>query len=302
MARFKSTVFFLFFIFFLSPSFLDQAWGEKYLKVTFLDVGEGDAIYIETPTKERVLIDTGNPATGYRVVEFLKEKGIDSLDAIFITHPHADHMGGIFQILPEFGVKVLYDNGQPIHEKPDCNIYRWYVETARDNKYKAVAAGDVFQFGDVKIHVIWPKSPASSDWNINSLVLRVVYGKVAFLLMGDANRIVEKALLEERVDLKAKVLKAGHHGAIDATSEKFLKTVSPEFAVISINEKNVRGYPHRDVLKRLKDQKVKTLTTFSQGNLTFLTDGINGVFLENKSVQNGKIEKHQGVASKVDLL
>lgn len=284
MARSKRAFFLFFFIFFLSPSFLHQTWGEKHLKVTFLDIGEGDAIYIETPTKERVLIDTGNPATGYRVIDFLKEKGVESLDAIFITHPHADHMGGVFQILSSLDVKVLYDNGQSISEKPDCDIYRWYVETVRDKNYKAVAAGDVFQFGNMKIHVIWPKSPVSSDWNVNSLVLKVIYGKVAFLLMGDANRIVEDALLEERVDLKAEVLKVGHHGALDATSEKFLNAVSPEFAIISINEKNARGYPHRDVLKRLTELKVKTLTTFSQGNLTFLIDGINGVFRKNKSV------------------
>ncbi len=282
MERVKRAVFFFFFIFFLTPFFLFQAWGEKYLTITFLDIGEGDAIYIETPTKEHILIDAGNPTTGYRVVDFLREKGIESLDAIFITHPHADHMGGIFQIVRRFDVKVIYDNGQPIPDKPDYDIYRWYVETVRGNNYKAAAAGDVFPFGDVKIHVIWPKDPLSSDWNVNSLVLKVVYNKAVILLMGDANRVVEEGLLAQKVDLKAKVLKVGHHGALDATSINFIKTVSPDFAVISVNVNNIRGYPHSDVLDRLKDLKVKTLTTFSQGNLTFSTDGTKGVFLKNK--------------------
>lgn len=281
MVKFKRTTFYIFLALFLLLFPFSQARADAYLTVIFLDVGEGDAIYLETPTTERLLVDTGNPMTGYRVVDFLKDKGIKTLDAIFITHPHLDHMGGIFQIIPRFDVKALYDNGQPIPENPDCDIYRWYKEVIREGNYKPIVAGDFFQYGDVRIQVLWPRDPTSSNWNVNSLVLKVTYGRVAFLFMGDANTDVEEALLNKGIDLKANLLKVGHHGAIDATSERFLKAVSPKFAVISADAKNIKGYPHPDVLSRLKKYRVKIFTTFSHGNLTFWTDGINGVFLRN---------------------
>lgn len=255
-----------------------EATSVPPLHITFLNVGEGEAIYLETPTEDRILIDTGNPMTGYRVVSFLRDRGVKSINALFITHPHPDHMGGIFQILPTFDIKAIYDNGQPISENPDCDIYHWYEEAVRKNKvkranYSPVRAGDVFQYGDVRIEVLWPDKAASPDWNTNSLVLKVVYGKVTLLLMGDANNSVEKQLLDSGVNLKANVLKVGHHGAMDATSEELLKAVSPEFAIISVDTGNIRGYPHPEVLERLKGRDIKILMTSTHGDITLVTDG-----------------------------
>ncbi len=249
-------------------------YGGDLLEVTFLDVGEGEAIYIETPRGDRILIDTGNPITGFRVAEFLRKRGVAFLTALFITHPHPDHMGGVFHILPAFKVGRIYDNGQPIPERPGCDIYRWYGEAVRGREgYRVVKRGDTFLYGNVVIEVLWPEGPLSSDWNENSLVLKLTYGKVSLLFMGDANKEVERALLERDDDVRADVLKVGHHGFNDATSKEFLKSVAPDFAVISINRENVRGYPHPEVLKRLDTYRVKTLITYAKGDVTFYTDG-----------------------------
>ncbi len=262
-------LFFIFLIIFLAPSLVRT---EPLLTIVFLDVGEGESIYIDTPTNEKILVDSGNTITGSRVVDFLKSKGIKTLDAVFITHPHQDHMGGIFHILPNFYIKAIYDNGQAIPDDTDCDIYRWYEEAVRKDNYKPVKAGDVFHYGDIKIHVLWPKSPESPDWNANSLVLKALYGNKSFLFMGDGNTTVERSLLDDKADLKAQVLKVGHHGANDTTGMDFLRAVSPSFAVISINKNNVIGYPSHEVLKRLHKEGIKILTTYNDNNIKFTSN------------------------------
>lgn len=268
MARFKIFYRFLF----VSLLFVSEVSAEPSLYVTFLDVGEGDAIYIETSAQERILIDTGNPMTVFRTVDFLKKKDIRSLDALFITHPHVDHMGGLFSILPAFEVRAIYDNGQSGADGFGCDVYRCYNEIIRQGNYSPVKAGNIFRYGDVVIQVLWPRGTMSPDWNTNSLVLKMTYGDIVFLFMGDANIDVENVLLKEE-DLKAHVLKVGHHGAADATGNDFISAVSPDYAVISVNAENFRGYPAPAVLKKLRSNNRRVMLTYSCGNITLITDG-----------------------------
>lgn len=243
------------------------------LIITFLNVEDGDAAYIEASTKEKILIDTGNPLTAFRLSDFLRKSGVGLLDAIFITHPHSDHMGGIFQVFPIADVKAIYDNGQTLPDNSACEAYRWYKEVLKKANYKSTKAGDVFQYGDVKIQVLWPKGAVSADWNANSLVLKIIYRDIIFLFMGDANIDVENILLREKADLKAHVLKIGHHGAADATSDDFLKAVKPFYAIISSRDGNGNVYADTGVIERLLSSKIKVLTTYSHGDITFKTDG-----------------------------
>jgi beta-lactamase superfamily II metal-dependent hydrolase len=262
-----------------------RAGAERGLTVVFLDVGEGDAVYVETPTGEKILIDTGNPITGGYVAEFLDERGVRRVDSVFITHPHLDHMGGIFHILAHFEVGSVYDNGQPLPEGQGSGIYRWYAEAARGANYRALKAGDTLSWGSFKVVVLWPEPPLSpkppllNDWNANSLVLKLVYGETSFLLAGDATGVVEKALLGKGVELKAKVLKVGHHGAPDATGKDFLEAVRPAYAVISVNEGNIRGYPDEKILKRLEKRGIETLLTKSHGDIAFTLSPKGKLFL-----------------------
>jgi competence protein ComEC len=133
--------------------------------------------------------------------------------------------------------------------------------------------------------VLWPEPPLSGGWNVNSLVLKLVYGESSFLLAGDATDVVEKALLGRGVELRAKVLKVGHHGAPDATGKDFLEAVSPAYAVISVDEGNIRGYPDKEVLKRLKKRGIEILLTKSHGDITFTVSPKGNLFL---SIGNDK--------------
>ncbi len=249
-------------------------------EVTFLDVGEGDAIYIRTPQGKTLLVDTANPATAGRIVKFLRSRGVETIHAVFITHPHPDHMGGIFQLLSTFKVERVYDNGQPIEEMPRCDIYRWYVESVRTlDHYRALRSGQTIIYGDTKVEVLWPQRLNPSEWNHNSLVLRLTHRGRVFLLMGDALASTEAELLRRELSLKADVLKAGHHGSVDTLSKEFLQRVSPSFVVLSVNRDNPRGYPARDVLERLDRAGVTTLVTHEDGNIGFLVDSSGGLRL-----------------------
>lgn len=250
------------------------------LEVTFLDVGEGEAVYIRTPDGKSLLVDAANPATAERIVRFLNSRGVDTLQAVLITHPHPDHMGGIFQLLSTFRVKRVYDNGQPIDDMPRCDIYRWYKERVRAlPHYRRLGAGNTLRYGNVTVEVLWPVELRTGGWNQNSLVLKISYSGRVFLLMGDADEKVEAALIERESSLEADVLKAGHHGSEGTLSERFLKDVLPSYAVISINRDNLRGYPSKKVLKRLDEMKITTLITYRDGNISFLVDEKGGLRL-----------------------
>ncbi|MDX1763375.1 MAG: MBL fold metallo-hydrolase, partial [bacterium] len=232
------------------------------MAITFLDVGEGDAIHIGLSSGEHLLIDTGNVITGHRVVRFLQEQGVTKLTALIITHPHPDHMGGVFTVLDRFPVERVYDNGQALPGIKGEDLFRWYDEAVRDrDDYGVLKAGERLRFGEATVDVLWPITPASVNWNHNSLVLRLSNGHQAVLLMGDAGETVEAQLLSSGIDLKTSVLKVGHHGYRDATGDLFLEQVSPRCAVISVNDKNLRGYPSAEVLDRLRGHKVETLLT-----------------------------------------
>ncbi len=250
------------------------------LEVTFLDVGEGEAVYIRTPDGKSLLVDAANPATAERIVRFLNSRGVDTLQAVLITHPHPDHMGGIFQLLSTFRVKRVYDNGQPIDDMPRCDIYRWYKERVRAlPHYRRLGAGNTLRYGNVTVEVLWPVELKTGGWNQNSLVLKISYSGRVFLLMGDTDEKVEAALIERESSLEADVLKAGHHGSEGTLSERFLKEVLPSYTVISINRDNLRGYPSKKVLKRLDEMNVTTLITYRDGNISFLVDEKGGLRL-----------------------
>ncbi len=240
-------------------------------EVVFIDVGEAESTYIKAPDGSIILIDAANPLTAGRLVAFLRSRGVETIDALIITHPHSDHMGGLFQLLSTFTVKRLYDNGQPVDDSPPCELYRWYRDATKAHpRYSPLRAGDRLRFGGLAIDVLWPERLSERDWNNNSLVLRVSYGGRSFLLMGDAMAPAEKELLEIAPSaLPADVLKAGHHGSANTLGDSFLDAIAPRYVVISIDRDNLRGYPSPDTLERLKQRGITTLITHSHGNIGF---------------------------------
>lgn len=244
--------------------------GTRHSRVHFLNVGEGSATLIETEDNKYILIDCGNVITGARVLDICRRAGIKELEALIITHPHADHMGGVFQLLSELVIKRVYDNGQPIPAVPQCDIFRWYGEAVRQlATYKILRQGDRLTWPGVVIDVLWPRQDLGKNWNDNALVLRIKAGSSSLLLMSDAGKRVEAALLAANVALRAEVLQVGHHGAADASSLAFLRAVSPRLAVISVNKDNVRGYPALETLHLLSRLGIRTILTYRDGDFAF---------------------------------
>lgn len=239
------------------------------LKIHFIDVGEGDAVLIQAPGGKAVMIDSGNLISGYRVVEYLKKNDIAKLERLVFTHPHPDHIGGAFFILQMMEVGRVCDNGQVLQPGAlDADIYRWYSELVRKrNNYHILKAGDRFSVDGVIFKVLWPAQPLPSlDFNANSLVIMIEYKKAKILLTGDLTTSGEALLLEKTADLKANLLKVGHHG-FGSSSEEFLKVVSPEISIISVNKDNVMGYPSQEGLKSLKDSGSKIYRTDRDGDI-----------------------------------
>lgn len=265
MKRFWALVLLLFTFPFLSTLASSGETG----RIHFINVGEGDSILLEIEGKS-ALIDTGNLISGPRLVKYLKEKGIEKLNYLILTHPHPDHIGGVFFILPALKVEKIYDNGQELGGvRKSCAIYRWYEDLVRKRKnYAVLISGNSLPLGSLTLEVLWPPEvPTSSDFNAFSLLIMVKGGGFSCLLTGDLTAAGERELLRREVNLKADVLKVGHHGAEDATSQEFLEAVSPGIAVISVDKDNFWGYPSARVLQRLKKAGVKVYRTDKEGDI-----------------------------------
>lgn len=262
--------------------------GEEELVIRFIDVGEGDAILISSPEGKTALVDAGNLVTGHKVAEMLKERG-GALDHLIFTHPHMDHIGGAFHVLQSVRIRRIYDNGQDISEMVESSDpYRWYRDLVReDTRYSALVAGDSLNLGGARLDILWPEAgKLSKNFNDNSLVIAMVYGKFRALLTGDLTVKGEGGLLKTDADLKADVLKVAHHGWEDATGDDFIDAVSPKTAVISVNEGNTRGYPSPKTLEKLKGRGVKTYRTDIDGDIVIKVnkDGVFGVTVDRSAV------------------
>ncbi len=258
--------------FFVLILLVQVAWAsDGLLTITFFDVGTADAALVTTPAGEHILIDGGTRQGGEKVAMFLKSRGIKSLDIVIATHPHPDHVGGLAQIIREFEVKTLYDSGMQY----DCEGYTAYREAL--SKFKGTittVCGRMIVSLPSGVHLDFlnPKRQAKHI-HADCIVVRLRYRDVAALFAGDANDIAEGVLLFDEVPLKSDILKVGHHGASDATTEAFLKAVAPRYAVIPVEAPNEYGRPHQVVLDRLEKQGIAVYRTDKYGNVTFVTDG-----------------------------
>ena len=250
-----------------------QARALQPIEVHFIDVGQGDAILIKGPDGANALIDTGNLSMGCRVETYLRSQGVSRLKALVITHMHPDHVGGIFGLLPGLEVDKIYDNGISLKGNVFWDEYLNLV--AELNLPREVLKMDhKLDFGSLFITVLNPFRPFTGNMNADSIVLVLRYGDMRFLMAGDLNFKGEKRLLEKDVDLKSNVLKVGHHGACDSTSEAFLERVVPQIAVISVGLDNPHGYPCQETLKRIEKHVPKVYRTDRDKTIVIRTDGV----------------------------
>lgn len=240
--------------------------------IHFIDVGQGDSVFINLSSGENILIDAGSPSGGPEIVRYLKDIGVRKISHLIFTHPHDDHIGGVFSILSELEVDRFYDNG---FNNFSSTIYGDYIRLVRDklSRYNVLQAGETLLVEDLKIEVLNPLLPPTGNLNEDSIVLRIHFGDIAILLSGDIGQIGERRILNTDAGLSSQVLKISHHGENDVCSDEFLKRVDPETAIISVGVINKYARPHPELLDRLSEAGIVVYRTDRNGHIVLVTNG-----------------------------
>ena len=247
--------------------------SDNVLKVVFFDVGQGDGIFIETPNKKQILIDGGPDKTILEKLGQIMPPYDQTIDLVILTHPDADHLTGLVEVLKYFKIGQIITSGFA----GDSATYQEWEKEIQKKRIEVILARAgqkiVFPSGAV-LEILWPdqsRLETISKANDASVVGRLVYGNSEILLPGDIERKIENILLGENLDLDADILKAAHHGSKTSTGEAFLNAVSPEAAVISVGKDNRYGHPNQEVLDRLDN--IAAYRTDESGDIKILTDG-----------------------------
>lgn len=247
------------------------------LKVAFLDVGQGDAIYIEAPNGRQMLVDAGDGPIVLSKLSKVMPFGDRSIDMIVMTNPDKDHIGGFIDVLKRYKVNYVLESGTPKKTKTYLDLEG---VIAKQNIKKDLAHKGMHVVLDEKkniyFDILFPDRDVSKmSPNDGSIVGKLVYGSQSFMLMGDATKYTEYLIMEGGVnDLKAQVLKVGHHGSRTSTSRIFLEKVNPEVAIVSAGKNNRYGHPHKEVLELLSQMNVPYLGTYQKGTITLKTNGV----------------------------
>jgi len=252
---------------------------DNKLHVTFLDVGQGDAILIQTPNHQNILID-GGPDPQKINLELSKKLPFwdRTIDLVISTQPQADHITGLVEVLQRYKVKWVLESGVTY----DSYIYKEWLNLIEEKQInrEIATAGQVIDSGSgIEIEVLNPPAKlfqeTSDDVDNNGVVIRLSWGKVSFLFTADIRNEAEFELVSQRANLKSTVLKVAHHGSKTSTSPQFLAAVDPEIAVISVGGNNTFGHPSPEVVERLVNRlsEEKVYRTDKKGTIEFITDG-----------------------------
>ena len=257
--------------------------GGNSLVVRMLDVGQGDAILIQQGG-ETVLVDSGDIATREQLVAQLKKYGVVKIDKLIATHGHADHIGGMKEILSDFHVGKVWDSGFNHGSSIQKNFYL----TIKKNNipFGRPKRGYSEKFSGAEIEVLAPREEfirgTASDTNNNSLVFILRYGKVAFLMTGDMETAERNSISPLP---QAAILKAAHHGSRNGTTLAMLQDVSPRLVILSYAHDNSYGFPHKEVVRALKKSGTGRMDT-ADGSIVIETDGKSFSYPQDRLVDN----------------
>lgn len=258
------------------------------MKVHFINVGQGDSIFIETPGGKHILIDGGRPEYGKKVATYLKEQKVDELDLMIATHPDYDHIGGLIEVLKKFEVKQIIDSGK-LH---NTKTYGRYLNEIRkqDTLFNIAVEDDSIDIDpDLSIKILNTHAKGKNN-NQSSIVLKIIYKDISFLLMGDTEHEQEKKLME-KYDLKADIIKVAHHGSKTSSSMNFLKEVNPKVALLTYQKQNHFGHPVDRVITNLNQLDTHIYSTAVFGDIVIRTNGADYYIFPEKTPGEGILEK-----------
>ena len=260
--------------------YLDFGGSGKGLKFVMLDIGQGDALFIESPTGTQVLVDGGPPKKILSRLAQVMPIFDRNIDAIIITNPDQDHIGGLLDVLKVYNVGQVFESGT----FNDSKIYQNLEQEIKNKNIPDYLARSDMRLnlgGGAYVDILFPDRDVSTwERNDGSVVARLVYGETSAMLTGDATVKTEKIILAENSaeELKSTILKVGHHGSRTSSSPSFVKTVAPNYALISVGKDNKYGHPHQETLNTLNNLSIKIFRTDLLGNITLISQGRNEAF------------------------
>lgn len=249
---------------------------DKMLMIAFLDIGQGDAIYIEAPNGNQVLLDGGPNKSILTNLSSVMPRYDTSLDMIIASHPDKDHIGGLPAVLERYTVAAVVEPGV----NHDTAVYKEFERLITEKEIPKILSRRGMRFvldgkAGVFLDILLPDSDVE-NWETNnaSILARLSYGNESFMLTGDLPQGRERyAVSSGGAELHSTVLKLGHHGSRTSSSPEFLKAVAPEYAVISAGKDNQYGHPHKEVIDLVEKLGIPILSTISEGTIIFETDG-----------------------------
>ncbi|MFA5840858.1 MAG: ComEC/Rec2 family competence protein [Candidatus Paceibacterota bacterium] len=275
----KYSLFFIVFLLLVANIFLfciDFKNSHRLLTFAMLDIGQGDGLFIESPTGAQIMFDAGPPRKVLGSLSRVMSPFDKSIDAVVITNPDADHIGGIMDILKNYKVGRVFESGT----LTDSKTYQSLRDEMKRQNIPDILVKRGMKLdmgGGVIIDILFPDRDVSS-WATNdgSVVARLSYGKTSIMLTGDAPIKTEQIILSENspTQLQSNILKVGHHGSRTATSREFVKAVSPSYALISDGKDNKYGHPHKETLDTLSQFGLKVLRTDLLGTIVIKCDTI----------------------------
>jgi competence protein ComEC len=245
------------------------------LSFVMLDIGQGDALLITSPTGNQIIVD-GGPGKNLlsRLPHHMSPFDRD-IDMIIVTNPDKDHFEGFIPLLSSYKVGVFADSGVSASTNPLWNELTSTVDATHTNRLTLTAGDRIDIGGGAYIDILFPDREVSDvSHNDGSLVAKLIYGKTSVLLTGDSTQSIEHYLIEKYdTGLHSSLLKVAHHGSRTSTSQEFVKLVQPEVALISAGRGNMYGHPHKETLDTLAKENIPVIGTFSAGDIVFESDG-----------------------------
>lgn len=249
------------------------------LTVSFLDIGQGDSIYIEAPNGKQMLIDGGPNDSVLAQLAKVMPWGDRSIDVVLATHADADHIGGLASVIKQYNVSKVIENGATSKTRTFENLENIILE----NKVEKIIARRGMHIildaqKNIYFDILFPDRDVSkfTESNDGSIVGKLIYGNESFMLTGDATKFTENLIMhnENLEMLHSQVLKLGHHGSHTSSSQLWLEKVNPGIAIISAGKNNRYGHPHKETLDSLSNLNIPYLTTYQKGTIIFKTDGV----------------------------